>query len=655
MCGIAGFTFPQGTSWHGDRARIQRMTAALRHRGPDEQRARILDGAALGHARLATVDLQGGRQPMTDPRTGVTLIFNGEIYNHAELRERWSPDYAFRSRSDTEVLLAGFALEGHEVVRRFVGQFAFALFDPRDGSLWLGRDRVGICPLYYANTTRGVAFASELRSIFAGGEVAAALDPRGVHQSIRLWGPLAPRTCFRDVLALPPGHLACLRGHELRLFEYWQLPQPSRERARAESEPSALRALEETLIEAVKLTLRADVPVATYLSGGLDSSLLCAIAQRELGGTLQTFSVGFERPEFDETSFQREAARALATSHTATTIREQEIATLLPQVVRHAEQVLIRSAPAPLFRLSSLVRSSGTRVVLTGEGADEFFLGYDLFKETKLRQFWSRQPKSRLRPLLLSGLYPYMPRMRQGAELSGQFFGLGLEQADSPIFSHQLRWMATARIGRFFSNELLENLAGHDPVAELVTTLPERVLGAPPLERAQYIEAKTLLSSYLLSAQGDRMLLANSVEGRFPFLDHRLIEHASTLPESFKLKVLEEKYLLRRLASNYLPVSLAKRPKQPYRAPIAGALAGDAAPEWARRLLSREAVDAVGVFSGHRVEQLVSRAGLALGQVSEADSMALMAVASTQLLHAQLVNGAPPTRDDAEAVEVEAA
>jgi asparagine synthase (glutamine-hydrolysing) len=628
------------------------MTAALRHRGPDEQRACIVDGAALGHARLAIVDLEGGRQPMIDPRTGAALVFNGEIYNHLELRRRWSGAYDFRTRSDTEVLLAGFLLEGTKALERFVGQFAFALFDPRDGSLWMGRDRVGICPLYYALTARGVAFASEVKSLFASGDVRPALSPDGVHESIRLWAPVAPATCFNDVHALPPGHFAQVRGRRVQLNEYWRLPSTSRELPHPGGEAAAQQALEETLVDAVKLTLRADVPVAAYLSGGLDSSLVCALAQRELAGTLQTFSVGFERPEFDETSFQHEAARALGTSHHSITIGDADIAALLPAVVEHGEQVLLRSAPAPLFRLSELVGSSGTRVVLTGEGADEFFLGYDLFKETKLRQFWARQPSSRLRPLLFSRLYPYMPRMRQSSELTRQFFGMGLERPDAPVFSHQLRFLATARIGRFFSARFVEALNGHDPVQRLAQQIPERVLAATPLERAQYIEATTLLSSYLLSAQGDRMLLGNSVEGRFPFLDHRVIELAGSLPETLKMRVLEEKYLLRRLARSRLPPSLAARPKQPYRAPGVAALVGPAAPDWTRRLLSRDAVDAVGVFSGQRVEQLVQRARTTIGNESEADSMALMAVASTQLLHDRLISRDVWRSDDARTREV---
>jgi asparagine synthase (glutamine-hydrolysing) len=654
MCGIAGFTFARGAP-PDERLRhaeaLARMTARIGHRGPDGRRGVLLDGAALGHARLAVVDLENGAQPMTDPRTGVTISYNGEIYNHVELRRAWSDAYPFRTHSDTEVILAGFVLEGIAAVRRFVGQFAFALFDPRDGTTWLARDRVGICPLYYARAAGGWAFASEVKALLAGGHVAPEFDPEGVLQSIRLWAPLPPRTCFRGVCCLPPAHVARIHGADIEVTRYWQVPLPNAGRASPGEEDAAVRRLADVLDEAVRLALRADVPVAAYLSGGLDSSLVCAIAQRELRGRLQTFSISFDRREYDEAAFQRHAATALGTRHQVTSIGSSDIGSLLPRVVWHGEQVLVRSAPAPLLRLSEEVRKAGTKVVLTGEGADEFFWGYDLFKETKLRAFWARQPGSRRRPLLFSRLYPYIPRMRQAnAQLLARFFGAGIERPDAPTFSHQLRWMATARIARLLAPGFA---AGYDPTRDVVASMPQEVARARPLARAQHIEVQTLLSGYLLSAQGDRMLLGNGVEGRFPFLDHRVIELACSLPDELKLRVLVEKYALRRLAQGLLPADLARRTKQPYRAPVLGALVGPGTPEWARRALSRDAVDAVGVFSGEKVERLAQRAAAAVGHESESDAMALMAIASTHLLHESLLRMGAPSTAEMRKLEVE--
>lgn len=575
---------------------------------------------------------------MHDERTGLTVVFNGEIYNHRELRELWRGAYEFRTASDTEVILAGFALEGAAAVDRFVGQFAFALFDPRDHSVWLVRDRVGICPLFYAKTALGWAFASEAKALFAGGHVAPALDLRGVHQCLQLWAPLAPRTCFKNVTSLPPGHLARLRGEEITLRRYWELPTANTSLGAPELEAEALAKFADVFVDSVRLTLRADVPVAAYLSGGLDSSTLCAVAQRELGGTLQTFSVAFERPEFDESAFQKHAAEALGTEHHVITIGHDEIANSLPDVVWHAEQVMVRSAPAPLFVLSDLVRAHGTKVVLTGEGADEFLWGYDLYKEAKIRAFWAKRPSSAWRPSLLARLYPYMPRMqRSSQQLLRPFFGIGLEDPDAPHFSHMPRWTSTAKASRLLSAKARAELDGHDPVLDVVAAMPPAVARAPLLARAQYIEAITLLSGYLLSAQGDRVLLGHSVEGRFPLLDHRLVEVASALPANLKMRALREKYALHRFARDWLPSALAERTKRPYRAPVAESLVGSHAPQWSRHLLEREAVDEAGVFDGDRVSKFVARAAARPADVSESDSMVLMGIASTQLLHASFV------------------
>jgi asparagine synthase (glutamine-hydrolysing) len=658
MCGIAGFTFSYGLPAEERRARfglrLRRMAASLRHRGPDAQRGVLLDGVALGHARLSIVDPAGGAQPMRDPATGVVLVFNGEIFNYLELRERLGSRHAFRTRSDTEVILACYLDRGIDCVLDFIGQFAFALYDPRIRTLWLARDRVGILPLHYAEGGESLAFASEAKALLAGGWPPPALDVRALKQTLQLWSPVPPRTAFEGISQLAPGSVARFANGRLETWRYWDPdlgvePRKDLDAARAQEELGAL------LEDAVRLRLRADVPVAAYLSGGLDSSLLCSIAQSQLGGTLATFSVRFDDPAFDESRFQDEMARRLATRHSALLLRGPEIGELLRAVVWHAEQVLLRSAPAPLLRLSGLVRSCGTKVVLTGEGSDEIFLGYDLYRETRVRQFWARQPSSRSRPALLRRLYPYLPLSQQGHELLQQFFGLGLEDPGNPAFSHLPRWRASGRILRFLSRGFAERAADEDPVATLLASLPARVRGWKPLARAQYLEMQTLLAGYLLSAQGDRMLMANSVEGRFPFLDHRLIEFAAALPEPLKLKGLAEKWVLRRYAARWLPPLILERRKHPYRAPIAAALAGPQAPAWAREVLSREASRKVGVFDEAKVEKLVAKLSARTAAASEADSQALIAVATTHLLAEQLLPPAPVLQRDLDAVELRAA
>jgi asparagine synthase (glutamine-hydrolysing) len=635
MCGIAGFSIPGGVGAEQRSVRwaepLRRMTDALAHRGPDGRRGVLLDGVALGHTRLAILDIEGGQQPMRDPASGLALVFNGEIFNHVELRARLERGHRFRTRSDTEVLLAAWAARGPACLDELNGQFAFALWDPRDRALWLVRDRAGILPLHYAETEHGIAFASEAKALFAGGWARPELDPEGVKETFQLWAPVPPRTCFTGVRQLPPRSVARLRGGRLEVRPYWELDLSA-----ADADLDERRAVDElgaTLEDAVRLRLRADVPVAAYLSGGLDSSVVCAIANRQLGGTLSTFSLAFADARFDERAHQETAARHLGTRHHVVEIRDGALGALLPATVAHAEQVLLRSAPAPFLALSREVHDAGVKVALTGEGSDEAFLGYDLFKETKIRAYWARSPAARWRAALLRRLYPSLPPIGEGAAgLLEQFYGIGLDEPGRTEFSHVVRWASSARVLRFCSADFLARTAEVEPASRLVATLPPGVERWRPLARAQAIEMATLLSGYLLAAQGDRVQMAHAVETRFPYLDHRVLELAARLPEALKLRGLREKHVLRRYAERWLPPSLVARTKFPYRAPVAAALVGGAAPPWTEGAFSPEALRRVGVFDPAKVARLRAKIATGPERASEADATALVAVATTQLL-----------------------
>ena len=644
MCGIAGFTTRLGIpeserhAAHGER--LAAMVAALYHRGPDAQTGVLLDGVALGHSRLAILDLSGGGQPMSDPETGVTLVFNGEIFNHQELRDELRDAHRFRSRSDTEVLLAAWIRWGPACLDRLNGQWAFALWDPRERSLSLCRDRVGHLPLFVARGVHGLAFASEAKALVAAGFVAPRLDPRGVKQALQLWAPVPPRTCVAGVESIPPGHWARWADGALSVRRFWDVdlghPEPDEPSPRADA--ARVEAFSALLDDAVRLRLRADVPVGAYLSGGIDSSYLCALAQARLGGTLRTWSIGFEDPRFDESRFQREVATALATHHHPVLARPTLVAELLPDAVRHGEQVLVRSAPAPLLALSRAVRDDRCKVVLTGEGADEVLLGYELFGESRIRAFWARQPGSRLRPALLSRLYPYLSFSSQGAEAVRASFGVGLDRVADPAFSHLVRWAAGSRLFRLLAPELERAAGDEDPAATAVAALPARVRGWTTLQRAQYLELTGLLPGYLLAAQGDRMLMAGSVEGRFPYLDHRVIEAAARMPLRLKLRALTGKWILRRAAQGRIPRAVLERGKFPYRAPAAALLDGS----WAREALAAEEIRRVGLFDPDRAARLVAKAADARIPASEFDAMAVTALASGQLLVRALETAAPP-------------
>jgi len=613
----------------------------------------LLDGVALGHTRLSIVDIEGGQQPMRDPRTGTCVVLNGEIFNYLELRAELR-EYCFRTRSDTEVILAAYQRWGIACVERFLGQWAFALWDPDRRELHLSRDRLGVRPLYYAETTNGVVFASETKALFASGLVEPMLDPLAIKETTCLWTTVSPRTSFQGVLALPPACCGLVTDGRVAVRRYWTLDLSDREVDPSLTMDRAVPLVAELLDDAVRLRLRADVPVGSYLSGGLDSSLICALAQRRLRGTgsnLSTFSVAFSHATYDESPFQRQVASDLGTDHHELFVTDRCIGELLPEVVRLAEQPLVRSAPAPLLALSGMARDCGTKVVVTGEGADEFFWGYQLYRESKIRQWGSQRRRSNWGGLL-QRVYSDLRVGQQAPALLEAFWSAGLDDPGQPGFSHLLRWSSTARIWRFFSQAFSERVLTHDPVQSLLATAPQGFSRWRGLARAQFLETQTLLSGYLLSAQGDRMLMGNSVEGRFPFLDHRLVELAARLPDTVKLRVLDEKHVLKRIAAPFVPAPILHRAKQPYRAPIAEALAGSEASSWTRDALAPDAVDAVGVFDSKRTEGLRRKLSQRAVPPSESDNMALMAIASVQLLHQQFVRAGMPAHGARAAVRV---
>jgi asparagine synthase (glutamine-hydrolysing) len=616
------------------------MVAAIRHRGPDAWGTHVEGHVGLGHARLSIIDLAGGRQPMADDAGTAWITYNGEVFNYLELREDLARSGCrFRTTSDTEVVLQAYRRHGPDGVALLNGDFAFALWDRGRDRLVLARDRMGVRPVYYALAGGALVFGSEVKALLQAPGVRAEIDPVGLCQCLTLWHPLAPRTAFKGIQELPPGRLLIAEAGRVSVRPYWRPSYPAADDpgpARPEAElAEELRAL---LTGATRIRLRADVPVGAYLSGGLDSSAVAALARLLAPGRLRTFSVRFEGAEFDEGPFQEAVAAALGCEHASVLVRAREVGAAFPDVIAHAERPVVRTAPAPLARLAGLARQSGFKVVLTGEGADEVLGGYDLFKEAKVRRFWARQPGSAWRPLLLRRLYPYL------ADLSGQpqaylqaFFKVGLDRPDDPLFSHRPRWATTAALRRLLSDDLLASLKGYDPAEELRDSLPAEFAAWHPLSRAQYLETAHLLPGYILSSQGDRVAMAHAVEGRFPFLDPRVVAFAAALPPRLKLRGLTEKYLLRRSVGDLLPPQIARRPKQPYRAPDCRCFFGDGAPDYVGELLSPRAVAAAGYFDAGAVERLVHKCRG--GVTGFRDNMALVGVLSVQLLDHLFVRG----------------
>lgn len=632
MCGIAGFL-----SEHREadaRSTVTAMTASLDHRGPDGHGVHVEPGVAFGHARLSIIDLAGGHQPMSNEDESVTITFNGEIFNFIELRaELEARGQRFRTRSDTEVILRLYEVYGEDCVDHLNGDFAFGIWDRRQKKLLLARDRMGVRPLFYTQAQDGFYFASEVKALLAVPGITAELDPFALDQIFTLWFPLAPRTPFKGISELPPGHVLVADRNGIRTRAYWRLEYPDmgdRSALDQRSSTDIAEALAELLTDATRIRLRSDVPVGAYLSGGLDSSIITAVVNKIAPERLRTFSVGFEDDEFDETAFQQQMVKALGTDHEGTSVTRAMIGEIFPDVVRHTERPVLRTAPAPLFALSKLVRARNYKVVLTGEGADEVLAGYDIFKEAKLRRFCARQPGSQIRPLLFKRLYPYLPGLQnQSVAYLEAFFKVGLG-TDDPLYSHLPRFRTAGGAKVFFSNELKAELKDYDTLEELRDALPADYTRWHPLSQAQYLEAGYLLPGYILSSQGDRMAMANSVEGRFPFLDHRLVEFAAKIPPEQKILGLREKHILRKAMADLLPPEIGNRPKQPYRAPDSPSFTGPAAPDYVDEVLSPKALEATGHFNPRAVAQLRAKCdtGKPLGF---RDNMAFVGILSTQL------------------------
>jgi len=643
MCGIAGIVnLVQGEPPR--RADLERMIASLRHRGPDECGLYRDENAGLAHSRLSIIDLSTGQQPLGNADASRWIVFNGEIYNYLELREELvASGHVFRTHSDTEVVLHAWEEWGEEALRRFNGQWALAIWEPLVRRLVLARDRFGIRPLYFAEAGGRVVFGSEVKALFAGdASLPRAFDSVGLEQSFTFWAVVAPRSVFRGVSELEPAHLRIYEGGRAIDRQYWHCdhtPQFDGDLVEAAAAVRTALARASTL-----RMLRADVPVGCYLSGGLDSSLIAALASGvRQGESFQTFSLRFRDAEYDETYYQHRMVERLGCEHHEVLVSRGDIADCFPEVVRLAERPLLRTAPAPLFLLSRLVREAGIKVVLTGEGADEMFAGYDLFREGAVRRFWARRPDSELRPRLLERLYPYLLRspVAQSA-IARAFFGRDLADWDRPGFAHGTRWRTTVGLRRLVSPEMRPT--GVDVEAQLLAGLPEEFAEWSPLARDQYLEVKTLLSSYLLSSQGDRMLMGNSVEGRFPYLDHNVVELANSLPDRLKLQGLNEKLVLKHVARGLMPDEIRSRSKQPYRAPDALAFIDGTRRDWVEEALAEPALARVGVFNPRAVSALwakcKSRGGR--GQFSNTDNMALVGVLSTQLLDREVLGASPP-------------
>ncbi|MDF1549464.1 MAG: asparagine synthase (glutamine-hydrolyzing) [Bacteroidales bacterium] len=638
MCGIAGGTRLTSLNSLTDNQLIN-MLGRIKHRGPDESGIYSSNDVALGSVRLSIIDIESGQQPLSNSNQNIWITFNGEIFNYIELREELQQKgYRFKTQSDTEVIVVLYEEYGINFISKLNGQFAIAIWDKRTKELLLIRDRVGIRPLFYIQKNNELYFASEIKGLLEHPDIEANISPQSLSQIFTFWTCLRPNTIFKDIYELPPGHYMIFSKSQIKIKAYWELDFPKENNYANLSFEEAIGNFTEILADAVKIRLRADVPVAAYLSGGIDSTVTTSLIREVAPEMLQTFSVGFMDKEYDETEYQNLASDYYSTKHTGIKINSADIAEIFPEVVWHSETPILRTSPAPMYLLSKKVRDSNIKVVITGEGADEMLAGYNIFKESKIRRFWANQPGSKIRPLLLKKLYPYISQISEAnSAFLKFFFGYKLTETDSPIYSHILRWNNGNQIKKYFSKDLINELNGYSPIEDVISQIGKKIDGYDHLAKAQWLETNIFMSGYLLSSQGDRMAMANSVEGRYPFLDYRLIEFCNSLEPDFKLKGLDEKYLLKKMAKGRIPDKILNRPKQAYRAPIQNSFAGTKAPPYINELFDIHNIKNSGLFDSKKSIDLFKK--IQSDTISsETENMALTALLSTGLIVQQFQN-----------------
>lgn len=591
MCGIAGAADLSGRR-EFDRARLSRMAASVRHRGPDDGLAMSAPGITMATRRLAIVDVAQGRQPLTDPSGRVWASCNGELFNAAELRHALTArGHTLRTRCDTELWPSLYLDAGESVFERARGQFAVALWDAARRTLLLGRDRIGICPLYYTIADGWLLWASEIKALLASGLVRGEADVAGLDHVFSLFAAGTRRTCFRGVHSLWPGHFLRVHDGEISQHRYWDLEFPDHgDERRLPSPEPLIDELHQILRGAVERRFMSDGPVANYLSGGLDSTLVLGLT-RELQGTAQlsAFTVGFDGAGPDESSGARNSAALLGARLQTLVPSAPQIVDALPRVIEAVEGPVMDTANACLLLLAEQVASAGFKVVLTGEGADEAMGGYVWHKARKLLQRLGR-----LHPALPSALRAGLSHLATPGTPAPSFqarFGAlrpSLLEVYEPL--SRARWL-------LYSDAMAEQARALDPFADL-DVQPEKMRRWDPLNQALYLEYKVMLPGHLLLGKGDRVAMHSSVETRYPFLDEEFIDFARRLAPEYKLHGLCEKWLLRRLAGRILPPRIGKLPKAMFKA---NPLCQLAQPRWVQQLTSPESLRATGYFSPERV------------------------------------------------------
>ncbi|MEA2631010.1 MAG: hypothetical protein QOE66_1229 [Chloroflexota bacterium] len=594
MCGIAGALDLTGMR-EFSASRLLAMTGAIAHRGPDDEQIYREAGVALGARRLSIVDLAGGRQPIANEAGDVWVAFNGELFEYPELRkDLLARGHRLATRCDTEAWVHLYEDRGEAMFEQARGQFAVSLWDRTNRTLILGRDRVGICPLYYVERDGWLLWGSEVKALLSSGLVEASPDLKGVDHVFSFFCAGTTRTFFSGVKSIPPGHYLRAKDGRVELKQYWDLDFPDAGEERRHEDPGVLvDELEGLLRQSVERRLRGDVPVVSYISGGLDSTVVLGLSSRHRGEAVPSFTIGLDRAGPDERSASTESAEVLGSRLTTVTMDRAKIAQTYPELVLAAEGPVVDTSCAALLRLAEAVHGQGYKVALTGEGADEALAGYVWYKTQKIRDRISDRIGETI-PLLFRSL-------------SMNFLGGGSARRPAVRAVHGVRPAQQdlyELIGQvrpsLYSRSMWDQLEGHDPYSDLSIT-NDRITRWHPLNQSLYVGYKVMLAGLLMIAKGDRISMNSSVETRYPFLDDDVISFCSSIAPEYKLRGMNEKWLLRQVAARTLPPRIANRRKTMFRASLSRTFLGADRPGWVDQLLSPDSLRATGYIDPRQV------------------------------------------------------
>jgi asparagine synthase (glutamine-hydrolysing) len=645
MCGIAGMIDLAGRRPVPAGA-VEAMAQALYHRGPDEDGFLERPGLTLANRRLSIVGLADGRQPIFNEDRAIGVVFNGELFDYPEERAALeSRGHRFVTHCDTELLPHLWEEHGEGMFERLRGQFAIALWDGRRQRVVLGRDRFGICPLYWTRQGDWLLFASEIKGLLASGLMDARPDLRGISHIFTFFALPGPVTCFEGVQLLPAGHFLRVQlagagqaGH-VSEHTYWEIDFPDRgQEEPGDNEKRLVDGFEEVLLRATEKRLRADVPVVSYLSGGLDSTTVVALASHVRKQPIPAFTIRIDDPGLDETSEATIAARHIGTEPMVVNFGAAEVLNTFPRLIWAAEAPVIDTSCAALLLLAQEVHARGYKVALTGEGADEWLAGYPWYKIDKLLSYLDIVPGLHLS----QGIRQAFLRLTGAPRFPRGF----INKVHDAVGGHNpwldLYGMVSLAKLRFFSPWMQEQLADHIAYADLGINL-DRLRRWHPLNRALYFGIRIHLAGLLLNAKGDRVAMHSSVETRYPYLDEDVFAYLAPLHPRWKMRGFKEKYLLRRLAERWLPKSIAWRRKAMFRAPFDSFFSDDPArvPAFIDQLLSPESLHKTGYFDAAAVQYWRHQfRGLRAGSKQRIFlEMGLVGVVATQLWHHTYIDG----------------